>query len=39
MALGGGTFTNQNKVLPGSYINFVSCGGVRQRRCLYAYGT
>lgn len=24
MALGGGTFTNQNKVLPGSYINFVS---------------
>ncbi len=24
MALGGGTFTVQNKVLPGSYINFVS---------------
>lgn len=24
MALGGGTFTIQNKVLPGSYINFVS---------------
>ena len=24
MALGGGTFTTQNKVLPGSYINFVS---------------
>ena len=24
MALGGGTFTLQNKVLPGSYINFVS---------------
>ncbi len=24
MALGGGTFTAQNKVLPGSYINFVS---------------
>lgn len=24
MALGGGTFTNQNKVLPGAYINFVS---------------
>jgi len=24
MALGGGTFTFQNKVLPGSYINFVS---------------
>lgn len=24
MALGGGTFTNYNKVLPGTYINFVS---------------
>ena len=24
MALGGGNFTTQNKVLPGSYINFVS---------------
>ena len=24
MALGGGTFTTQNKLLPGSYINFVS---------------
>ncbi len=24
MALGGGTFLNQNKVLPGSYINFIS---------------
>lgn len=24
MALGGGTFTSMNKVLPGSYINFVS---------------
>ncbi|MEK4146417.1 phage tail sheath family protein [Robertmurraya sp. FSL W8-0741] len=24
MALGGGTFTLQNKVLPGSYINFIS---------------
>lgn len=24
MALGGGTFTAQNKILPGSYINFVS---------------
>lgn len=24
MALGGGTFKSQNKVLPGSYINFVS---------------
>ena len=24
MALGGGTFISQNKVLPGAYINFVS---------------
>lgn len=24
MALGGGVFTSQNKILPGSYINFVS---------------
>ena len=24
MALGGGVFTTQNKVLPGTYINFVS---------------
>lgn len=24
MALGGGTYTTQNKILPGSYINFVS---------------
>lgn len=24
MALGGGTFTSQNKILPGAYINFVS---------------
>lgn len=24
MALGGGVFTNQNKILPGAYINFVS---------------
>lgn len=27
MALGGGTFTVQNKVLPGAYINFVSAAG------------
>lgn len=26
MALGGGSFTTQNKVLPGAYINFVSAG-------------
>ena len=24
MALGGGTFTAQNKTIPGTYINFVS---------------
>lgn len=24
MALGGGTFTSQNKILPGGYINFIS---------------
>ena len=24
MALGGGSFTTQNKVLPGTYVNFVS---------------
>ena len=24
MALGGGTFLTQNKILPGSYINFIS---------------
>ena len=24
MALGGGSFTTQNKILPGAYINFVS---------------
>lgn len=24
MALGGGTYTTQNKILPGSYINFIS---------------
>lgn len=24
MALGGGTFTTMNKILPGTYINFVS---------------
>ncbi len=27
MALGGGTFLVQNKILPGSYINFVSASG------------
>lgn len=26
MALGGGTFLTQNKILPGTYINFVSVG-------------
>lgn len=24
MAIGGGTFTSQNKALPGAYINFIS---------------
>ena len=24
MALGGGTFLTQNKILPGAYINFIS---------------
>lgn len=28
MALGGGYFTNQNKVLPGAYINFISRAGM-----------
>lgn len=28
MAFGGGTFTSQNKVLPGSYINFISRAAV-----------
>ena len=28
MALGGGTFTTMNKVLPGAYINFVSSTGL-----------
>ena len=29
MALGGGNFTTQNKVLPGAYINFVSAQSVQ----------
>ncbi len=28
MALGGGNWTTQNKVLPGTYINFVSSASV-----------
>lgn len=28
MPIGGGTFTTQNKILPGAYINFVSLGSV-----------
>ena len=28
MPIGGGTFTVQNKILPGAYINFVSLGSV-----------
>lgn len=30
MPIGGGTFTVQNKILPGAYINFVSLGSVVQ---------
>lgn len=30
MALGGGTFTSQNKELPGAYINFVSAASASQ---------
>ena len=30
MALGGGTFVTQNKVLPGAYINFVSLAGASE---------
>lgn len=30
MALGGGTWTSQNKKLPGAYINYVSAGQVSQ---------
>lgn len=29
MALGGGTFTTQNKILPGTYINFISLARAR----------
>ena len=29
MALGGGTFLTQNKVLPGAYMNFVSVAKAR----------
>ena len=28
--IGGGTFTEQNKILPGAYINFVSAGRAAQ---------
>lgn len=28
MPIGGGTFTTQNKILPGAYINFVALGSV-----------
>lgn len=41
MALGGGTFTAQNKILPGSYINFVSrasAGGSDMERGVAAMG-
>ena len=29
MALGGGTFSSQNKVLPGAYFQFISTKGAR----------
>ena len=32
MALGGGTFLVQNKVLPGAYINFAKTCGLSQNR-------
>ena len=30
MALGGGTFTAQNKVLPGTYVNVISRNSIRK---------
>ena len=42
MALGGGTFLVQNKVLPGAYINFVSrprAMGVMGERGVVCMGT
>ena len=36
MPIGGGTFSAQNKVLPGAYINFV---GTRQGANMGARGT
>lgn len=29
MALGGGTFTAQNKVLPGTYVNVISRNSIK----------
>ncbi len=41
MALGGGTFTTMNKLMPGSYINYVSAASssifVSTRYCSFAY--
>ncbi len=39
MALGGGTFLVQNKVLPGSYINFVSVAKASATLSDRGYGT
>ena len=41
MALGGGTFTAQNKELPGAYINFVSAASASAASagCFCAAGT
>ena len=38
MALGGGTFLTQNKVLPGAYINFVSAAGASAALGERGYG-
>lgn len=37
MALGGGNFTLQNKVLPGSYMNFVSAANTSQNNAERGY--
>lgn len=39
MALGGGIWTTQNKVLPGSYINFVSVASADARLSERGYAT
>lgn len=39
MALGGGTFITQNKILPGSYINFVSTSNASAQLSERGYAT